>query len=138
MLKIEKTDRADKKYSDFIDREFEGYADKNGIVCNYENFSFAAIKDGEIVGAVSGHSYYGEAHISELIVLEKYRNMKIGTELLEAVEKYCKEKGFENINLTSYEFQAPRFYEKNGFTVEYVRKNEKEPRLTKYFLIKRI
>ena len=57
---------------------------------------------------------------------------------MEAVENHFKDKNFENINLTTYEFQAPEFYKKCGYKVEFIRENKKEPKLTKYFLIKHL
>ena len=45
-------------------------------------------------------------------------------------------KGFENINLTTYGFQAPEFYKKCGFEVEFIRKNKENPKLDKYYLVK--
>lgn len=85
---------------------------------------------------IKGHSYYNEIHIADLIVLEEYRGKHIGTKLIEAVEKHFLGKGFEIITLTTYEFQAPEFYKKCGFEVEFIRENEKNPKLTKYFLRK--
>ena len=75
-------------------------------------------------------------HISDLIVFEEYRNKHIGTKLVQTVEEYYKNKGFENINLTTYNFQAPEFYKKCGFEIEFIRKNEEDSKLDKYFLIK--
>ena len=57
---------------------------------------------------------------------------------MEAVENHFKDKNFENINLTTYGFQAPEFYKKCGYKVEFIRENKKEPKLTKYFLIKHL
>ena len=57
-------------------------------------------------------------------------------QVLKAVEEYYKDKGFENINLTTYGFQAPEFYKKCGFQVEFIRENKNNPKLTKYFLVK--
>ena len=47
-----------------------------------------------------------------------------------------KNKEFENINLTTYEFQATEFYKKCGFEIEFVRKNKENPKLNKYYLVK--
>ena len=44
---------------------------------------------------------------------------------MEAVENHFKDKNFENINLTTYEFQAPEFYKKCGYKVEFIRENKK-------------
>lgn len=37
------------------------------------------------MGIITGKSYYKEIHISDLIILEEYRNKKIGSKLLEEV-----------------------------------------------------
>lgn len=56
--------------------------------------------------------------------------------LVKAVEEYFIGKEFKNINLTTYEFQAPKFYEKCGFEIEFVREDKENPKLLKYFLVK--
>ena len=106
------------------------------MICNYKSFNFVAEEDNKVVGIVTGHAYYNEVHISDLIVLEQYRNKHIGTKLMEAVENFYKNKNFENMNLTTYAFQAPEFYKKCGFKVEFIRENKENPKLTKYFLVK--
>jgi hypothetical protein len=47
-----------------------------------------------------------------------------------------KGKGLHNINTVSCAFQAPEFYIKCGFQVEFVRENTKNPKLTMTFLVK--
>ena len=138
MVEIERVDCIDEKYLKMIDDEFNKYANKNNVVCDYVSFSFVAKENDNIVGIITGRSYYKEIHISDLIVLEQYRNKKIGSKLIEKVEEYYKNKGFENINLTTYDFQAPKFYQKCGFEIEFMRENKQNPKLTKYFLIKHI
>lgn len=138
MLNIEYKKNLDEEFYNIIDNEFNKFATKNGIICNYTPFNFVAKEDNEIVGLITGHSYYKEVHISDLIVFEQYRNKYIGTKLIETVEEYYKNKGFENINLTTYKFQAPEFYKKCGFKVEFVRENKENPKLNKYFFVKYI
>lgn len=92
--------------------------------------------DEKFVGIITGNSYYKEVHISDLIILDEYRNKHIGSKLVQTVEDYFKGKGFENINLTTYGFQAPEFYKKCGFEVEFIRKNKKNSKLDKYHLVK--
>lgn len=138
MLNIEYIESLNEELYNLIDTEFNNYATKNDVSCNYTPFNFLA-KDGQkIIGIITGHSYYKEVHISDLIIPESYRNKHVGTKLMEAVENYFKDKNFENINLTTYEFQAPEFYKKCGYKVEFIRENKKEPKLTKYFLIKHL
>lgn len=136
MLNIEYKEKLDEKFYGIIGNEFNKFATKNGVICNYVPFNFVAKEDDEVVGIITGHSYYKEVHIGDLIIFEQYRNKHIGTKLVETVENYFKDKGFDNINLTTYEFQAPEFYKKCGFKVEFMRVNKEEPKLTKYFLVK--
>ena len=90
----------------------------------------------EIIGIITGHSYYNEVHIQDLVVNEEYRNQHIGSKLIEAVEEHHKNKNFTNINLSTYHFQATDFYIKCGFQIEFIRKNKENPKLDKYFFVK--
>ena len=138
MINIEYKEKLDKEHYEFIDKEFNKYAIENSVICNYVPFSFVAKDKEKIIGIITGHSYYKEVKISDLIVLEEYRKKHIGKKLVEEVEKLFKDKEFDNINLTTYEFQAPEFYKKCGYKIEFIRKNEKNPKLTKYFLVKNL
>ena len=88
------------------------------------------------IGILTGHTYYNEVHIGDLIILKQYRNQHIGSQLIKVVEKYYKNKGFKNMNLTTYKFQAPEFYKKCGFQVEFIRENKENPKLGNYFFVK--
>ena len=136
MINIEYTDHIVEDYYKMIGMEFEKYAQDNGVECNYRPFAFVAKDNDEVIGLITGNSYYDEVHIGDLIVIKEYRHKHIGTQLIEAVENNFKDKGFENMNLTTYEFQAPEFYKKCGFKVEYVRENKANPKLNKYSLVK--
>ena len=136
MLNIEYIKNPDENFYNIIDNEFNKFAIKNGVICNYEPFTFIAKENNELVGIITGHSYYKEVHINDLIIFEQYRNKHIGSKLLETVENYYKNKGFENINLSTYNFQAPEFYKKCGFEVEFIRENKNNHQLNKYFLVK--
>ena len=78
----------------------------------------------------------GYSVLDYLGILQEYRNRHIGSKLIETVENFYRNKGFENINLTTYSFQAPDFYKKCGFEVEFVRKNKENSKLNKYYLVK--
>ena len=85
MLNIKYCANLDEKYYKIIDTEFNKYANKNDVVCNYTPFAFLAMEDNKFVGIITGKSYYKEIHISDLIVLEEYRNKKIGTKLVKKI-----------------------------------------------------
>jgi len=136
MINIEYKENINKELNRIIETEFNKYASKNEVTCNYTPFSFIARECDEIIGIITGHSYYKEVHISDLIIYEQYRNQHIGTKLIEAVEEHFKNKEFENINLTTYNFQASEFYKKCGFKVEFIRESKQNPKLNKYYLVK--
>ena len=136
MIEVEYKENLDEGIYEIIDEEFNKFAVKNGIVCNYKSFAFVAKEESKIIGIITGNSYYKEVHISDLIVLEQYRNKHIGSKLMETVENYYKNKGYENINLTTYGFQALEFYKKCGFKVEFIRKSKGNSKHNKYYLVK--
>ena len=136
MINIEYVENAGDEIYKLIGDEFNKYAAKNEVICNYTPFNFVAKEDNKIIGVITGHSYYKEVHISDLMTLEQYRNKHIGSQLMKTVEEYYKNKGFDNINVTTYQFQAPEFYKKCGFKLEFVRENKEDSKLNKYFFVK--
>ena len=92
MLNVEYKEELDEEFYKIIDDEFNKFATKNGVNCNYKTFSFIAKEDNKFVGLITGHSYYKEVHIEDLIVLEEYRNKHIGSMLVKEVEEYFKNK----------------------------------------------
>ena len=136
MIDIKFEENMGEEFYKIINTEFDKFAIKNGVICNYVPFAFVAKEGDKLVGIITGNSYYKEVHIGDLIVLEEYRNQHIGSKLMETVENYYKDKGFENMNLTTYGFQAPEFYKKCGFEVEFIRENKETPKLNKYYLVK--
>lgn len=77
MLNIEYIENLDENFYKLIDDEFNKYAIKNDVKCNYTPFNFVAREDNIIIGIITGHSYYKEVHIGDLIILEEYRNKHI-------------------------------------------------------------
>ena len=127
----------DERLGEFINVEFSDYATNCNIALNFEEFCFVAQDDGKIVGAITGRAYYNEVHIGDLIVSKDCRGDGVGSKLVEAVENAFKGKGYEKIALTTFGFQAPEFYKKLGYELEFVRK-DKNPMLSKYFYLKNI
>ena len=134
-MNIEKVELTE-KLENFIEEEQVKYETKNNVTCNFKPFCFIAKINEEIVGAISGATCFSEVYIDELVVKEEQRGKNIGTELIKAVEKYYKDYGFNNMNTCTNEFQAPKFYEKCGFELEFIRKNKDNPKLNKYFYVK--
>lgn len=125
------------KISDFINDEFTNYSTDCEVALNYEDFCFVAEDDGDIAGVIVGRAYYNEVHIGDLIVGKDYRRAGVGSKLVAAVEEAYKGKGYEKIALTTFGFQAPEFYKKLGYELEFIREDA-DPKLSKYFYLKKI
>ena len=134
---IKKVNVTDNEAAEFINQSFTDYAIKNDVALNFEEYCFAAEENSKIIGVITGRAYYNEVHIGDLIIDEKYRHMNIGTKLVKTVEEAFKGKGYGKITLTTFGFQAPEFYKKLGYSLEFVRKDN-DPKLCKYFYIKQI
>lgn len=70
---------------------------------------------GEAISGVWGEILYGWLFIELLYVAEPDRRQGLGSRLLAAVEAAAREQGCAGAWLNSYAFQAPGFYEKNGY-----------------------
>ncbi len=137
-MTIEFRKSIDGELSKIIDFEFNKFANENQVQCGFTPFCLVAWENDKIIGVLTGHTYYNEVHISDFIIIKEYRRKRIGIRMLAAVEEQYKNKGFENINLSTYAFQAPEFYEKCGYQTEFIRANSKNPKLTKYFFVKHL
>ena len=137
-LNIRRIDEDDPRVGDFIHEGFTRYGEQNNVILNYDGFCFAAEDaEGKIIGVVTGRAYYNEVHIGDLIVDEQCRGTGLGSRLVRAVENTYKGKGYDIVTLTTFGFQAPEFYKKLGYTVEFVREC-RDPKLSKYFLKKKL
>jgi len=70
---------------------------------------------GEASSGVWGGILYGWLFVELLYVAESGRGQGLGSRLLAAVENAAREQGCMGVWLNSYAFQAPGFYEKNGY-----------------------
>ena len=86
-----------------------------------ESFSATQKSDlGEIDAGVFGFTWGGCCFVSYLWVSEKQRHHGLGSALLQAVEQHARAKGCTIILLSTHTFQAPGFYERNGYKREAV------------------
>lgn len=135
---IKRVEEEDSRIGDFIHEEFTFYGEQNDVVLNYDEFCFVAENDeGKILGVITGRAYYNEVHIGDLIVDRECRRSGLGSKLVYAVEDEYKGRGYDKITLTTFGFQAPEFYKKLGYKIEFIRE-DKDPRLNKFFLAKEL
>ena len=137
-VNIRRIDEDDDRVGSFINEEFTRFGEESGVELNYDEFCFVAEDDaGNIIGVITGRAYYNEVHIGDLIIGKSYRKSGLGSKLVGVVEELYKNKGYDKITLTTFGFQAPEFYKKLGYQIEFVRE-DKDPKLCKYFLSKNL
>ena len=113
------------------------YESAHGIDVNFKRFALVLTNNaGKVLGVLNGFTAFSEIYIDDMWVHKSQRGLGYGRELIEGLEKHFEGKGFNNMNLVTSAFQAPDFYKKCGFTVEFVRENKVNPKLTKTFLVK--
>ena len=120
-----------------MERNFLDYERSRGIDVNFTKFSLILRDDnGAIIGAMNAYTAFAEIYVDDIWIDSPYRGRGYGRRLLQELVDRFKGKGFNNVNLVTSAFQAPEFYKKCGFSVEFVRENIKNPQLTKFFFIK--
>lgn len=91
----------------------------------------------DILGGLYGNIFYRWLFIELLAVPEQTRGQGTGSKLLEMAEKLALEKGCIGIWLDTFDFQAPEFYPKHGFT-RFGQIDDFPPGHQRYFFQKRL
>lgn len=71
--------------------------------------------DGRLVAGASGWTWGEAAGIGMLWVHDDHRRSGWGARLLQAFEEEAARRGCTHVFTTSFTFQAPAFYERNGY-----------------------
>ena len=137
-MQIQYTENITQEIEDKISEGLCKYEKENEIDLNYQKFAFVLRdKNNEIVGGLTGYTVFQEVYVDDLWIDELLRGQGFGKNLLLEVEKHFIGKEYDNINLVTNGFQAPEFYKKCGFELEFIRKNKKDSKFNKYFFIKK-
>lgn len=92
----------------------------------------------KILGGITGTIFWYHLHIDFLWVDESLRGQGYGKELLTKIEEFAIENNCRLIQLDTFSFQAPDFYQKFGYEVigivdDFPTKDSKQ-----YYLVKRM
>lgn len=76
-----------------------------------------ALRDesGDVIAAISGHTWGGCCHVVRLWVHELQRRRGLGRSLLRSVEEEAIRRGCAQVLVLTHSFQAPDFYERLGY-----------------------
>ena len=116
--------------------DLSDYEKSFGIDVNYEKFSLTISEEEQTIGVLNAFTAYAEIYIEDLWVDKRHRGKGYGRQLIESLIKKFEGSGFNNINLCTSRFQAPGFYEKCGFKLEFIRENHQNPELSKLFFVR--
>ncbi len=85
----------------------------------------AAIADGKVLGYIGAHEICGEAYITNVAVLPKYRRLGIGEALIDAATLGAKQRNCDFISLEVRISNVPaiELYKKQGYNIVGERKN---------------
>ena len=133
---IELVDELDVAIEEQMQEDLVKYEASCGIDVNYKSFSLLLREGDDIVGVLKAYTAFSEIYIDDIWVDSNHRLKGFGKHLIEELLNHFEGKGFNNINLCTSAFQAPEFYKKCGFELEFVRENIQNPKLTKYFFVR--
>ena len=70
---------------------------------------------GKLLGGLILESYWRESYVELLWLSAKARGSGLGSQLIKEAERRAKKRGSHLIHLNTFSFQAPGFYEKQGY-----------------------
>ena len=92
---------------------------------------------GRLLGGLILQSYWRESYIELLWLSERARAQGYGSGLMREAERRARRRGSRLIHVNTYSFQAPGFYEKQGYRL--FGSISGSPRgATRYFYVKRL
>ena len=113
---IEPDRESDAKLNAFLDeRIYETNIESTGF---QDGRPFAGVIEDDsanIVAAVNGHTWGGSCYIAHLWVHASKRGQGLGRALLQSAETEAIRRGCTQALLLTHSFQAPAFYERQGY-----------------------
>lgn len=82
---------------------------------------FIRDKEGNIIAGCNGSIIFGSIYIDQLWVKPNLRGQGIAKRLMKFVHSYGKKQGCTLATVTTMDFQAPVFYQKLGYKVDFSR-----------------
>ncbi|MFE9442392.1 GNAT family N-acetyltransferase [Streptomyces sp. NPDC006602] len=91
-----------------------------------------------LAGGLVGHTWATWLHVTYLWVDDRHRGAGLGSGMLAQAERMARrERGCAAVRLETWDFQAPRFYQRQGYEVVCVIPDY-PPGITEYTLTKRL
>jgi ribosomal protein S18 acetylase RimI-like enzyme len=110
-----------KEIKESISNGFKDHDLKTGVSVKSPPHAFSAYEGDKFVGSVVVELFCGQLHIKNLFILEEYRNKGMAKDLMQKALKYGLDNNCSFAFVETMNFQAPKFYQKLGFVVEFTR-----------------
>lgn len=122
-LHIELVSEVPKETSKLIrDKFYEYTLEKLGPVQRLRDWGLILTENNKLIGIISGRINLGALHLKEFLILPEHRGKGFGNFLLKKALEFGKKENCRFAFLETYNFQAPNFYKKFGFEIEFERK----------------
>lgn len=99
------------KHCEFISKN-SSYAHNNEI-----NGDFIIYENEKVIGGALGKIIFGWYELTDFYIDEPYRKQGLGSKVIKKIEEFAKENNALGVKIESWSFQAPKFYQKLGYTV---------------------
>ena len=87
------------------------------------SFGFIVKDDNEeIIGGITGYTFYGDHHIDMLWIHPEFRNLGLGSLLVQHAEQLGAERESKFITVSTMDWEALSFYQNLGFEIEFERR----------------
>lgn len=93
--------------------------------------------NGEVIAGCNGNVHFNYFFVAHLWVSETLRGQGVGAKLLTRIEEEARARQCDHVWLDTFSFQAPGFYEKQGYT-RFGELPEYPPGFKRYFYFKKI
>lgn len=107
--------RSSKEESEQVHQLLRGY--NRQFWRGLHDYDFHIKEEGRIVAGIVARSCFETLEVEFLFVDEGYRRRGYGHKLLRHVEEAARADGLKQVLLNTYSFQAPGFYEKEGYSL---------------------
>lgn len=98
---------------------------------------FVRLPEGQLIGGLTGKTYWGYLEISFLWICEKHRNLGYASAIMSAAEAEARTRGCKHALVDTFSFQAPGFYLKRGY-VEFGRLGDFGANHERHYLLKNL
>jgi GNAT superfamily N-acetyltransferase len=137
-MNIEVLQNPDQQLIDYLDKKIADFNWENWEVSERTPLAVQIKNDkGEIIAGAAGRTFGDWLLINTLWVSDVLRGQNIGSKILREIEFAAKQRGCSKCLLDTLNFQAMPFYEKHGYTTQWIQDNYPKTGC-KYFMLKEL